>query len=220
MKAFILAAGRGQRMRHLTEHCPKPLLRVGQYTLLEWQIRRLARAGFSDIVINLGYRGQDIVAALGDGGALGVKITYSVEGNPALETAGGLIHALPLLGDAPFILVNADVWCDVDFAQFAMRYRAQDDAHLLLVPTPIWKACGDFSLSGDRVVAGDTLTYAGIACLHPRLFAGYPAGRRPLAPVFAAAMTQGRVSGEYYSGMWQDVGTPERLQVLQALYAT
>ena len=218
MKAMILAAGRGKRMGALTEHCPKPLLRVGGDTLIGWQLRRLARAGFTAVIINLGYRGAMIEAALGDGSAYGLRITYSREPEEGLETAGSIVQALPLLMEAPFLVVNADVWCDADLRRFSENRPADSLAHLLLTATPAWKARGDFSLAGNMLIAGDALTYTGIAVLHPRLFADVPPGFRPLAPILHAHLPRGELSGEEHGGDWHDVGTPERLAALRARY--
>jgi len=218
MKAMILAAGRGKRMGALTDNCPKPLLRVGDDTLIGWQLRRLARAGFLEVVINLGYRGAMIESALGDGSAYGLHIIYSREPEEGLETAGGIVQALPLLEDAPFLVVNADVWCDVDLRRFSESHPADSLAHLLLTATPAWKARGDFSLAGNILIAGETLTYTGIAVLHPRLFADVLPGFRPLAPILRAHLPRGEMSGEEYGGEWRDIGTPERLAALRALY--
>ena len=218
MKAMILAAGRGKRMGALTDDCPKPLLRVGDDTLIGWQLRRLARAGFQEVVINLGYRGAMIESALGDGSAYGLHITYSRELEEGLETAGGIVQALPLLENAPFLVANADVWCDVDLRRFSESHPADSLAHLLLTATPVWKARGDFSLAGNILIAGETLTYTGIAVLHPRLFADVLPGFRPLAPILRAHLSRGEMSGEEYGGEWRDIGTPERLAALRALY--
>ena len=218
MKAMILAAGRGKRMGALTADRPKPLLRVGDDTLIGWQLRRLARAGFIDVVINLGYRGTMIADALGDGSGYGLRIHYSHEPEEGLETAGGIIQALPLLGDAPFLVVNADIWCDADLRRFRENRPVESLAHLLLTETPAWKARGDFSLAGNMLIAGETLTFTGISVLHPRLFAGIAPGFRPLAPILRAHLPRGELSGEVHGGVWQDIGTPESLAALQAQY--
>ena len=218
MKAMILAAGRGKRMGALTADCPKPLLRVGSDSLIGWQLRRLTRAGFREVVINLGYRGTMIADALGDGSAYGLHIHYSREPEEGLETAGGIIQALALLGDAPFLVVNADVWCDADLRRFSESRPADSLAHLLLVETPAWKARGDFSLAGQMLIAGNTLTFSGISVLHPRLFAGVAPGFRPLAPILREHLPRGELSGEQHNGDWQDIGTPQRLAALQARY--
>lgn len=215
MKAMILAAGKGERMRPLTLHTPKPLLPVAGKPLIQWHIEALARAGFKQLVINHAWLGEQVEAAFGDGSRLGVRISWSAEGQP-LETAGGILRALPLLGAAPFVLVNGDIWCDFDFAR--LQLPAGKLAHLVLVDNPPFKQGGDFLLDAGRVAnpAEDqrarALTYSGIAVLSPQLFAGLTAGPQPLAPLLRAAAQQDLVSGEYHAGHWLDVGTPERLQ--------
>ncbi len=213
MKAFVLAAGRGERMRPLTDRHPKPLLPVAGKPLIEWHLEALARAGVREVVINLGWLGAQIPAALGTGARWGLQLRYSDEGWPALETGGGLFRALPLLGAGPFLLVNGDVWTDADFAALCRRGLAAEDlAHLLLVDNPPQHPRGDFGLVGDRVVeGGPTLTYSGIALLRPALFAGCADGAFPLAPLLFRAIAGGRVSGERHPGRWSDIGTPERL---------
>jgi MurNAc alpha-1-phosphate uridylyltransferase len=221
MKAMILAAGRGERMRPLTDDTPKPLLSVGGKPLLFWHIERLARAGILDIVINHAHLGGQIEAALGDGSGLGVRIAYSPEPAGALETAGGIAKALPLLGFAPFLVINGDIWCDYDFsraAETAGQLPAHGLlAHLVLVPNPPHHPEGDFGLSFGRATAGGPprLTFAGIGYYQRALFAGIePGSRTALAPLLRAAMAEGKVGGEYYSGRWEDVGTPRRLAAL------
>ncbi len=216
MRAMILAAGRGERMGALTAERPKPLLDVGGRTLIERHLERLAAAGFDEVVINLSYRGEQIRAALGSGDRFGLRIRYSDEGEPPLETAGGIVQALPLLGDAPFLLVNADVVTDLDFAAWR---REQRDGALLLVPNPPHNPQGDFGLAADgRVVAEPPLlTYGGIATLDPALFAALEPGRRPLKPVLDAAIARGALRGVRYEGLWLDVGTPERLAEARAV---
>ena len=162
--------------------------------------------------------GEMIAAALGDGSAYGLRIHYSREPEEGLETAGGIIQALPLLGEAPFLVVNADVWCDADLRRFRENRPPDSLAHLLLAPTPAWKARGDFSLAGQMLIAGETLTFTGISVLHPRLFAGVAPGFRPLAPILREHLPRGELSGEEHGGIWQDIGTPERLAALQAQY--
>lgn len=220
MKAMILAAGRGERMRPLTDHCPKPLLPVGGTPLIVHHLRALAGAGIIDIVINHAHLGQMIEAALGDGHDFGVRIDYSPEAQ-ALETAGGIRQALPLLGNGPFLVVNGDVFCDFDFARLPTRAAALGDdgdlAHLVLTDNPPQHPVGDFSLRDGRVlVQADTrLTFTGIGLYHPALFAALADGERAaLAPLLRAAMDDGRVSGEHFSGLWHDVGTPQRLAEL------
>ncbi len=215
MKVMILAAGRGKRMQSLTDNCPKPLLHVGQYSLIEWQIMRLARDGFREIVINLAYLGEQIQQTLGSGKQYGVNIQYSLEPENGLETAGGIIHALPLLGEKPFLVVNADVWCEADYAHFASHYRTEMLAYLMLVATPDWKAQGDFDLVGESVVKGNTLTFSGVSVLHPNLFIDSETGVLPLAPFLHRAAQQGKLYGETFDGIWQDVGTPDRLNYIR-----
>lgn len=216
---MVLAAGRGERMGELTLTRPKPLLQVAGAPLIVHLLRRVAAAGLHEVVINLGYLGAQIRDALGDGTGLGLSIAYSEEGHPALETGGGIHRALPLLGGAPFLLLNADLWCDLPLEtliQRAERLRAADLAHLVMVPNPPQHPRGDFALDGERVVeTGDErLTYSGLAVLRPELFSGAEPGRFPLAPLLRRAMAAGRVSGERYEGSWLDVGTPERLALL------
>lgn len=220
MKAMILAAGRGERMRPLTDRTPKPLLDAGGRPLIVWHLEKLAAAGFAEVVINHAHLGEQIEAALGDGAKWGLTIAYSPEPPGALETAGGIARALPLLGDSPFLVVNGDVWCDVDFGRFS---RSTADlptagAHLLLVPNPPQHPGGDFSLAGNRVVfadAGQTLTYAGIGVFSPAMFHGVPAGQpMKLRPLLDAAIAAGTLTGERHAGRWVDVGTPQRLAEL------
>lgn len=222
MKAMILAAGRGERMRPLTDTCPKPLLVAGGKPLIVWHIERLAAAGIVDLVINHAHLGRMIEDALGDGTRFGVRIRYSPEGS-ALETAGGIARALPLLGDAPFLVVNGDVFCDADFA--GLR-RAADElnpvrcAHLLLVANPAHNPAGDFGLTADGQVRddeGERLTFSGLGAYHPALFAGVPPDApAKLAPLLRTAMARNRVTGAGLLGRWVDVGTPERLRELDA----
>jgi MurNAc alpha-1-phosphate uridylyltransferase len=215
---MILAAGRGERMRPLTDATPKPLLRAGGKPLIVWHIEALVRAGIRDIVINHAHLGPLIEAALGDGARFGAAIRYSPEGE-ALETAGGIAHALPLLGDEPFLVVNGDIACDFDFTRLASLGAARR-AHLVLVPNPPHHPQGDFVLRHGRVSAeGEPkLTFAGIGLYAPRLFAGIVRGARaPLAPVLRAAMGEDAVSGELHAGRWMDVGTPGRLAELDRL---
>ncbi|WP_207063633.1 N-acetylmuramate alpha-1-phosphate uridylyltransferase MurU [Motiliproteus sp. SC1-56] len=216
MRAMILAAGLGTRMRPLTDHCPKPLLEAGGKPLIEHHLERLAAAGFDELVINTAYRGAQLEAALGDGARWGVRIRYSREGEP-LETGGGIRQALPLLDggdDAPFLVVNGDIWCDYDFA--ALHGRTPELAHLVLVDNPSHHSDGDFALHQERVVVeGESrLTFSGISLLRPSLFQGLAEGAFPLAPLLRQAMAQRAVSGEHYRGAWTDVGTPERLAAL------
>ena len=211
MKAMILAAGRGERMGALTATTPKPLLPVAGKPLIVWQIERLKAAGFVELVINTGYLGAQIEAALGNGSGLGVAIRYSGEPQQPLGTGRGIQRALPLLGETPFIVVNSDVWCDFPLA--SLREQPVDRAHLVLVPNPAHHPEGDFALAGSQVRnRGDrTLTYGGIALLQPALFDGRTERAFELAPLLREAAHAGRVSGERFDGPWVDVGTPERL---------
>ena len=208
---MILAAGRGERMRPLTDETPKPLLPIAGKPLIIWQIERLALSGYEELVINHAYRGRQIEQALGDGSDLGVRIHYSPEGEgKALETGGGIFQALPMLGEEPFLVINADVWIEMDFQQFQMP--ADKLAHLLLVDNPQHNPEGDFHLSGGEVFpeGEDNYTFSGVGIYHPQLFEGCEKGAFPLAPLLRKAMSYGKVSGEYSSGCWIDVGTPER----------
>lgn len=216
MKVMILAAGRGERLRPLTESVPKPLVEVRGKTLLERHLERLAGAGFRRAVINVSHLAERITGRFGDG-AHGVAIDWSREAAP-LETAGGIAKALPLLGDEPFLLVNSDVWCDFDFAQWRGHALGKRLAHLLLVPNPPHHPEGDFTLEDGRVgnAPAPRYTYAGIAVLSPRLVAGVHAGdKAQLAPLWRAAAERGEVTGELYRGLWSDVGTLERLAELE-----
>jgi MurNAc alpha-1-phosphate uridylyltransferase len=212
MKAMILAAGRGERMRPLTDTMPKPLLRIGGQTLIERHIHALAGAGIRELVINHAHLGRKLEQALGDGGNYGVDIRWSPEPEGALETGGGIFNALPLLGDAPFIVVNADIWTDYPFGE--LPEQPDGLAHLVLVDNPAHHPGGDFVLSTGRVLQGGgaPLTFSGIGVYRPELFAGCAAGVFPLAPLLRRAMDDGRVSGAHYRGAWFDIGTPERLQ--------
>jgi len=219
MMAMLLAAGRGERMRPLTDHTPKPLLEVGGKPLIVWHIERLAHAGITGLVINHAHLGAQIVSALGDGRQLGVSIEYSAE-QSALETAGGIANALHLLGDAPFAVINADIYCDYDFAQLPVRANALgnsgDMAHLLLVDNPPQHPNGDFGLLDGRIIeVTPRHTFSGIGIYKPKLFQHLaPGSVAPLAPLLRAQIALNKVSGEHYSGRWIDVGTPERLQQL------
>jgi MurNAc alpha-1-phosphate uridylyltransferase len=214
---MILAAGRGERLRPLTDRLPKPLIEVGGRGLIHRHLEKLAAAGFEEVVVNLAWLGEKIAERLGDGGAFGLRIRYSREPEGALETAGGIVHALPLLGDDPFLAVSADVLTDFPFEALVEAGRPARAAHLVLVDNPPHHPDGDFALDGDRVVvdAGPRLTYSGIAVFDPALFRGLPEGRRALRPVLERAIRAGRVSGERYAGRWADIGTPERLASAQ-----
>lgn len=217
MKAMVLAAGRGERMRPLTDHTPKPLLSVGGKPLIVWHLERLAAAGFTDIVINHAHLGQQIEEALGKGNNWGLTIRYSPEPPGALETAGGIVQALPLLGEEPFLVINGDIFCDWDVARAPKALAPGDLAHLVLVPNPGHNTNGDFALHDQRVASEGSHkdTFAGIGIYRPALFAGLVAGQpAKLAPLLRTAMTAGKVSGECHQGRWVDVGTPQRLDEL------
>ena len=211
---MILAAGRGERMRPLTDKLPKPLLPVAGKPLIVHHVERLAAAGFRELVINHAYLGEMIESHLGTGTQWGVDIRYSPEGQ-ALETGGGIFRALPLLGEGPFLVVNGDIWSDVDLATLSLS--SEDLAHLVLVPNPAHHRQGDFYLQQGRLTdgRGDRLTFSGIGVYHPRLFDGCHSGSFPLAPLLRKAIGLGRVSGECHAGVWIDVGTPERLHALE-----
>lgn len=218
-RAMILAAGHGTRMRPLTDHTPKPLLKVGGKPLIVWHIEKLAQAGFRDIVINIAWLGWQIPEALGDGSQWGVHLHYSDEQQEgALETAGGIVKALPLLGDEPFLVVNGDVWCD-----YSCQPKTLDAgilAHLILVTNPSHNPNGDFHYRSRDGHIDDTSTprhtFSGIGYYHPALFAGLAYGKHPLAPLLRTAMEHGKIKGEVFTGDWRDIGTPDRLQALDA----
>ena len=216
MKAMLLAAGRGERMRPLTDSMPKPLVPVGGRALIVWHLLALARAGVREVVINLSWLGAQLRDALGDGSKFGVRISWSDEGPVPLETGGGIFHALRLLGPEPFLVVNADIWTDIDFGRLALEADAH--AHLVLIPNPPHHPRGDFGLDGDRVVDRETgrLTYSGVGVYSREFFAGCTAGRFPLLPLLNCAIAAGRARGEVHRGEWCDVGTAERLASLSA----
>ncbi|MDD3884291.1 MAG: nucleotidyltransferase family protein [Gallionella sp.] len=219
MKAMILAAGRGERMRPLTDHTPKPLLAAGGKPLIVWHIERLVAAGITDLVINHAHLGQQIEQSLGDGSRFGASISYSNEG-AALETAGGIAFALPRLGEQPFAVINGDIYCDYDFSPLpghaATLANSDDLAHLVLVENPAHNPQGDFGLQEQRVIDGaPKFTFSGIGLYKPTLFANIPRGSKaPLAPLLREQIAYGHVSGEYHDGIWLDIGTPERLTEL------
>lgn len=217
MKAMILAAGEGRRMLPLTLDTPKPLLKVHGKPLIEHHIARLCDAGVTEVIINLAYLGGQIRDALGDGAGLGVNIRYSIEPEP-LETAGALFHAADALGDQPFLLINGDVWTDFPFERL-LHHSLTGLGHLVFVPNPKFKSVGDFSLNPKgRVISADGagVTFAGISLLSPELIRKYPSvsTRLPLRPVLEWALTQDGLTGELFTGVWSDVGTPERLAEL------
>jgi MurNAc alpha-1-phosphate uridylyltransferase len=218
MRAMILAAGRGERMGALTATQPKPLLTVGERSLIEHHLVRLAASGIVEVVINLSYRGAAIRKHLGDGSRYGVSIAYSEEGEPPRETAGGIVQALPLLGLEPFLLVNSDVYTDFEFRILTERPRVPA---LVLVPNPAHHPRGDFGLDAAGMVSATPplFTYAGIAVFDPRGFAGLAPGRRPLKPWLDEAIARRELVGLRFSGRWLDVGTPERLAEARAAAA-
>lgn len=228
MKAMILAAGLGNRMRPLTDHTPKPLLCAGGKPLIEYHLENVQRAGIREVIINLAYLGEKIRAHLGDGQQFGLKIIYSTEPEP-LETGGAILHALDLLGEEFFLLVNGDVWCDLEFAQFiqqpfvATTFATKQLGHLLLVPNPEFHPQGDFALASNGVLLDDPekthpqrFTFGGISLLKPELIASYPDKRQkfPLVDVLRRAIDNGQLTGKLHHGHWSDVGTPQRLQAL------
>ncbi|MHB1247512.1 MAG: N-acetylmuramate alpha-1-phosphate uridylyltransferase MurU [Sulfuriferula sp.] len=222
---MILAAGRGERMRPLTDHTPKPLLMAGSKPLIVWHLEKLAQAGFTNVVINHAHLGEQIETMLGTGSSFGLSIRYSHE-EQALETAGGIVKALPLLNDASFLVINADIWTDYDFRQIlprvdAMKAHGATDclAHLVMVDNPPQHSRGDFALSANTVHSDGSslLTFSGIGIYRPALFAGMvPGTPAKLAPLLRWAMQHEQVSGEYYAGRWRDIGTPERLAALNS----
>jgi N-acetyl-alpha-D-muramate 1-phosphate uridylyltransferase len=230
MMAMLLAAGRGERMRPLTDHMPKPLLEAGGKALIVWHIENLVQAGIRELVINHAHLGAQIEASLGDGSRFGAHIRYSAEGT-ALETAGGIAFALHLLGDQPFAVINSDIWCDYDFARLPalaeQMQRNHDNAHLVLVDNPAHHPNGDFHLrdgrilptNGQRLTTNDLkFTFSGIGIYQPSLFTHIARGTKaPLAPLLREQIAQGKVSGEHHRGLWVDVGTPQRLAELDRL---
>jgi len=215
---MILAAGRGERMRPLTDSVPKPLLSVAGKRLIDYHLERLSSAGFREVVINTAWLGDMIEQALGDGSNLGLSITYSRERPDALETGGGIHRALPLLGSAPFLLVNGDVWTDIDFGALRRDPPADSLAHLVLVPNPPQHPRGDFRLEHGFVSEGEGTrhTYSGIGIFRPGLFADCAPGKFPLLPLLRQAIAQRRLTGELHPGLWNDIGTVERLEALDA----
>jgi MurNAc alpha-1-phosphate uridylyltransferase len=213
---MLLAAGRGERLRPLTDQTPKPLLEVRGKPLIVWHLEALARAGVREVVINLSWLGGRIRAAVGEGGRFGLTIHYSDEPAAPLEAGGGIFQALPLLGAAPFLVVNSDTYTDIDFSRLTVAPAAL--AQLVLVPNPEHHPLGDFALQdGEVLETGETrYTYAGIGVYRPELFAGCSAGRFPLLPVLRRAIAARRLRGDLFGGQWVDVGSAERLAALNA----
>lgn len=217
MRAMILAAGRGERLRPLTETTPKALVEIGGRSLLEHHLESVRDAGIDTVVINLGWLGEQIASRIGSGTDYGVTVVYSPEGDDILETGGGIYRALPLLGASPFLVVNADVYTDMPLPT---SIAAEAAGHLVLVPTPAHKANGDFGLVDGKVVnaAAPEYTFSGVAIYRPEFFANASGGRFPLAPMLRQAADEGRLSGQLYEGVWEDVGTPERLDELNRAF--
>ncbi|MGN4999851.1 N-acetylmuramate alpha-1-phosphate uridylyltransferase MurU [Aeromonas sp. 61P] len=213
MKAMILAAGRGERMRPLTDLLPKPLLAVGGKPLIVHHIEKLKAAGVTELVINHAWLGHKLVESLGDGRALGVTIQWSAE-ESALETAGGIVQALPLLGSEPFLVINGDTWLDLDYHTLVSQPLGDDLAHLWLVPNPPQHPSGDFALQEGRVVDTPAFTFSGVGLYDPAAFADLAGGARKLAPLLRDWMAQGRVGGSLLAGEWRDIGTVDRLREL------
>lgn len=216
MKAIVLAAGRGERMRPITDNMPKPLVPVAGKPLIVYHLESLARAGIRDIVINLSYLGSQISAVLGDGSQFGVRIAYSDEGPVALETGGGIFNALPLLAPEPFLVVNGDIWTDFDFSDVSLDPGSH--ARLVLVPNPPQLPRGDFGLENEYVIETerDRYTYSGIGVYSPGFFQGCTAGKFPLLPLLKRAIAGHRLRGQVYRGDWSDIGSSERLAALEA----
>lgn len=216
MRAMILAAGRGERLRPLTDTTPKPLIEVGGKRLIEHHLERLATAGFREIVINLSHLGDKIRDTIGNGSGWGLKIRYSAEPPGALGTAGGIKQALPLLGESPFAVINGDVFSLYPLAR--LRAVKCDHAHLVLVPNPAHNPNGDFELQGGYVNSdgNERYTFSGISVYHPRFFDSAPVGSSSVVPILQKAMTLKQVTGEFYKGVWHDIGTLERLETLRS----
>lgn len=217
MKAIILSAGRGERLRPLTDTTPKPLLKAGKYRLIEYMIQSLAKAGINDIVINTAHLGDQFSTILGTGQQFGVKISYSPEQTGGLETAGGIINALPLLGNEPFLVVNGDIWTDYPFDLLTSSKLSEKMlCHLVLVTNPPHNSKGDFAINSGLITLGPTekYTYSGVGIYHPNLFTELDVQRLALKPVLLQAIDKQQISGEVYRGNWSDIGTIERLQQL------
>lgn len=223
MKALIFAAGKGERMRPLTLHTPKPLLPVAGKPLIEWHLEKLAACGVREVVINTSWLAECFAPALGDGSRWGLQLHFSHEGSEPLETGGGMLHALPWLGNAPFVLVNGDIWTDYDFARLPREPAGL--AHLVLVDPPEFAPDGDFCLTQNGRLSnaqGQRLTYAGLGVYRPEILQGWQplAPRFKLAPILTAHIAQGQITGEHHRGRWTDVGTPQRLTELDAALAS
>jgi MurNAc alpha-1-phosphate uridylyltransferase len=215
MKAMILAAGRGERMRPLSDSIPKPLLKVGMQSLIEKQLQAFAAIGIQEVVINVAYHAKKIISELGDGKNYGLKILYSYEENGPYGTGGGIFQALPQLGDDAFLLISSDIWTDLPLENLPKKIN--NEAHLVMVENPIYHPSGDFCLEKNGTISLNQpkLTYASIAVLHPKLFAKQKPGTYPLAPLLENAIGRGQVTGELYTGSWYNIGTPQQLAELQ-----
>ncbi len=216
MQAMILAAGRGERMRPLTNFTPKPLLKAAGKSLIERTIEQLVSAGFTDLVINHAYLGKQIETALGDGSKFGATIVYSSEGEHGLETAGGIIHALHLMKDAPFLVVNGDIATDFPFAE--LKKKPVDLAHLVLVPNPEHHLLGDFQIHSNQILSPEgesRFTFSGIGIYSQEFFKNAPKDSKKLAPLLRSAMLEQRITGQLFEDFWMDIGTPERLKILE-----
>lgn len=220
MKAMILAAGYGKRLRPLTDHTPKPLVTIGGKPLICYHLEKIARSGIEEVVINLGHLGSKIPEALGDGSDWGLSISYSEEGPEPLETGGGMAKALPLLGNEPFLLVNGDVWTDHSLSKKDCCLEGDDLVKLVLVKKPAWRNSGDFDLKNGRVRLADSpeLLYSGIACYHPAILDGAKVEKFSIVPRLKKAIVENRVSGSLHLGQWDDVGTPERLEAIRSQF--
>tara|TARA_R110002049_G_scaffold269477_1_gene446370 strand:- start:2057 stop:2728 length:672 start_codon:yes stop_codon:yes gene_type:complete len=219
MKAMILAAGRGERLRPYTDSTPKPLLKAGNFLLIEYIIQALAKAGITEIIINIAHLADQFPATLGNGQQYGVNITYSPEQDGALETAGGIINALPLLGEEPFLIVNGDVWTDYNYQDLVQKPLSTGSlCHLVLINNPAHNPQGDFVLTSGLIKSeGDVkYTYSGIGIYHPTLFSDLSVQRLALKPILLKAISEEQISGELYKGEWSDIGTIERLERLAA----
>ncbi len=220
MKAMILCAGRGERLRPLTDHTPKPLLQAGKKRIVEYTIEALAKAGLTHIIINTAHLAEQFPQLLGDGSRYGIHIDYVTEGEQALETAGGIINALPLLGESAFIVVNGDIWTDYPFERLVAQDLGEALCHLVMVTNPAHNANGDFAINQHQqliIADQDQLTFSGIGLYHPDLFKTFPKGKRALKSVFLEAIERGRITAEHYLGQWSDIGTQERLAELSKL---
>lgn len=216
MRAMILAAGRGQRMRPLTDNQPKPLLSVANKPLLAYHLDKLAHAGVREVVINHAWQGEQIEAYVGDGSDWGLQVSFSPEPEGGLETAGGVIQALPLLGDEPFWVINGDIWTNWDYNELPTTLPDEQLAHLLMVENPPHNSAGDFGVNEGRLVANnqESKTFAGIGLYRKELLEPYPQGKRPLKPFFEKGISEGKILASVMDGLWTDVGTPERLEQL------